>query len=61
MPVPKRPESYTLDSDSDSESEEASLEDIGPSTKADVDCSTRDTSEPHPNYSSKITRFGSRF
>jgi hypothetical protein len=59
MPVSKPPESYTLDSHS--ESEEAPLEDTGPSTNADLDCSTRDTSEPHPNYSGRITRFSSRF
>jgi len=33
--------------DTDSETEEASSQDTGPSTKADPDLSTRDTSEPH--------------
>jgi hypothetical protein len=45
MPVPKPPESYTLDSDS--ESEETSPKDTGPSTTAHTDISTLDTSEPH--------------
>jgi len=52
MPVPKPPESYTLDSES--ESEEASLEDTGPSTNVDLDFSPCDTSEPHPNTQAEL-------
>jgi len=56
---PKTPESYTLDSDT--ESEETSPEDTGPSTNADLEFLRRDASEPHPTYSGRITRFSSRF
>ena len=52
MPVPKPRESYTLDSDS--ESEEASLEDTGPSMNADLDFSTRDTAESHSNTQAEL-------
>ena len=53
MPVPKPPESYTLDSDS--ESEEASPEDTGPSTNADQHFPTRDTPQPHPFTQAELT------
>jgi hypothetical protein len=45
MPVPKPPEPYTLDSDS--ESEEASPEYTRPSLNADQDFSTWYTLEPY--------------
>jgi hypothetical protein len=45
MPVPKPLESYSVDSDS--ESDEVSPEVTGPSMNADPDFSTCDTSESH--------------
>jgi hypothetical protein len=45
MPVPKPLESYSVDSDS--ESEEVSPEGTGLSTKPEPDFSTRNTSESH--------------
>jgi len=45
MPVPKPLESYSVDSDS--ESEEVLPEGTGPSMNGDPDFSTRDTSESH--------------
>jgi hypothetical protein len=45
MPVPKPPESYTLDSDS--EPEEVLPEDTGPSMNADPDFFTRDNLQPY--------------
>jgi len=45
MPVPKPPEPYTIDSDS--ESDEVSPEDTGPSMNADPDFLTCDTLQPY--------------